>query len=41
MALHLQNDYILNGDQDGKLTLKTAKVDYVNPLKKRRNLKQD
>ncbi|HYE53485.1 MAG TPA: outer membrane beta-barrel protein [Chitinophagaceae bacterium] len=27
-------DYILNGDQDGKLTLKTAKADYVNPLKK-------
>ncbi|HEY0680484.1 MAG TPA: outer membrane beta-barrel protein [Chitinophagaceae bacterium] len=26
-------DYILNGDQDGKLTLKTAKVDYVNPLR--------
>lgn len=25
-------DYVLNGDQDGKLTLKTAKVDYVNPL---------
>ncbi|HEY6977598.1 MAG TPA: TonB-dependent receptor [Chitinophagaceae bacterium] len=30
----LQPDYILNGDQDGKLTLKTAKADYVNPLKK-------
>ena len=29
-----QPDYILNGDQDGKLTLKTAKVDYVNPLKR-------
>ena len=29
-----QPDYILNGDQDGKLTLKTAKIDYVNPLKK-------
>lgn len=28
-----QPDYTLNGDQDGKLTLKTAKVDYVNPLK--------
>ncbi len=28
-----QSDYILNGDQDGKLTLKTAKIDYVNPLK--------
>lgn len=27
-------DYILDGDQEGKLTLKTAKVDYVNPLKK-------
>ena len=26
--------YILKGDQDGRLTLKTAKVDYVNPLKK-------
>ncbi|MCW3107975.1 MAG: hypothetical protein JWQ09_2481 [Segetibacter sp.] len=26
--------YILNGDQDGKLTIKTAKADYVNPLKK-------
>jgi iron complex outermembrane recepter protein len=26
-------DYILNGDQDGKLTIKTAKADYVNPLK--------
>ena len=29
-----QPDYILNGDQDGKLTLKTAKVDYSHPLKK-------
>ena len=29
-----QPDYILNGDQDGKLTLKTAKVDFVNPLAK-------
>ena len=29
-----QPDYVLNGDQDGKLTLKTAKIDYVNPLKK-------
>ncbi|HYK56086.1 MAG TPA: outer membrane beta-barrel protein, partial [Flavisolibacter sp.] len=29
-----RKDYdILDGDQDGKLTLKTAKVDYVNPLK--------
>lgn len=27
-------DYILDGDQDGKLSLKTAKVDYVNPLRK-------
>jgi iron complex outermembrane receptor protein len=30
----LQPDYILNGDQDGKLTFKTGKIDYVNPLKK-------
>lgn len=30
----LQPDYLLNGNQDGKLTLKTAKVDYVNPLPK-------
>ena len=30
----LQPDYILNGDQDGKLTFKTFKADYVNPLKK-------
>ncbi len=30
----LQPDYVLDGDQDGKLTFKTAKVDYVNPLKK-------
>jgi hypothetical protein len=29
-----QPDYILNGDQNGKVTLRTAKVDYVNPLKK-------
>jgi iron complex outermembrane receptor protein len=29
----LQPDYILDGDQDGKLTLKTAKADYVHPLK--------
>jgi len=28
-----REDDILDGDQDGKLTLKTAKVDYVNPLK--------
>lgn len=34
----LQNDYGLNGDQDGKLTLKTAKVDYVNPLKNKAKL---
>jgi hypothetical protein len=30
----LQPDYILDGDQDGQLTFKTAKVDYVNPLGK-------
>ncbi|MEO8402954.1 MAG: TonB-dependent receptor [Chitinophagaceae bacterium] len=30
----LQPDYVLNGDQTGKLTFKTAKVDYVNPLGK-------
>ena len=30
----LQPDYILDGDQQGKLTFKTAKVDYVNPLNK-------
>lgn len=30
----LQPDYILDGDQDGRLTLKTAKADYVHPLKK-------
>lgn len=29
-----QPDYILDGDQDGKLNFKTAKVDYVNPLGK-------
>lgn len=29
----LQPDYTLDGDQDGILTLKTSKVDYVNPLK--------
>lgn len=29
-----QPDYILKGDQDGKLTLKAAKIDFVNPLKK-------
>ncbi|MFT3680792.1 MAG: TonB-dependent receptor [Ferruginibacter sp.] len=30
----LQPKYTLNGDQDGKLSFKTAKVDYVNPLGK-------
>ena len=29
----LQDDYRLDGDQDGKLKLKTGKVDYVHPLK--------
>lgn len=29
----LQNDYKLDGDQDGKLTLKTGKIDYVHPIK--------
>lgn len=29
-----QPDYILDGDQNGKLTFKTAKADYVNPLPK-------
>lgn len=29
-----QPDYILDGDQGGKLTLKSAKVDYVHPLRK-------
>jgi hypothetical protein len=29
-----QDGDILDGDQDGELTLKTAKIDYVNPLKK-------
>lgn len=29
-----QPDYTLDGDQDGELTLKTAKVDYVHPLRK-------
>jgi outer membrane receptor protein involved in Fe transport len=28
-----QEDEILDGDQQGKLNLKTAKIDYVNPLK--------
>jgi hypothetical protein len=30
----LAPDYILDGDQDRKLTLKTAKFDYTNPLPK-------
>ena len=30
----LQPDYILDGDQKGKLNFKTVKIDYVNPLKK-------
>jgi len=30
----LQPDYILDGDQDGKLTFKTGKFDYINPLGK-------
>ena len=34
----LQADYILDGDQEGKLVLKTAKVDYVNPLKNKARL---
>lgn len=29
----LQPDYVLDGDQKGKLNFKTAKVDYVNPLR--------
>lgn len=29
-----QPNYILDGDQDGKLTFKTAKADYVHPLTK-------
>ena len=29
-----REDDILDGDQEGDLTLKTAKIDYVNPLKK-------
>jgi hypothetical protein len=28
-----QPDYILDGDQHGRLSFKTAKIDYVNPLK--------
>jgi iron complex outermembrane receptor protein len=31
-----QPTYVLDGDQDGKLTLKTAKADYVHPLTKGR-----
>ncbi|MGZ8509548.1 MAG: outer membrane beta-barrel protein [Chitinophagaceae bacterium] len=34
----LQADYRLDGDQDGKLTLKTAKIDYVHPLKNKAKL---
>jgi iron complex outermembrane receptor protein len=34
----LQPDYILDGDQAGKLTFKTAKVDYTNPLKNQAKL---
>ena len=34
----MQPDYILDGDQDGKLTLKTAKFDYVHPLKNKARL---
>jgi hypothetical protein len=30
----LQPDYLLNGDQQGKLILRTAKADYSNPLAK-------
>ncbi len=30
----LQPDYILDGDQNGELIFKTAKLDYINPLKK-------
>lgn len=30
---NLQPAYTLNGDQQGKLTLKTVKADYVNPLR--------
>ena len=29
----LQPNYVLNGDQEGLLSFKTAKVDYTNPLK--------
>jgi iron complex outermembrane receptor protein len=31
----LQPNYVLDGDQDGKLQFTTVKSDYVNPLKKR------
>jgi hypothetical protein len=34
----MQPDYILDGDQLGKLVLKTAKVDYVHPLKNQARL---
>ena len=34
----LQPDYILDGDQHGKLILRTAKIDYTNPLKKEARL---
>jgi len=30
----LQPNYVLNGDQNGKLKFETAKIDYVNPLGK-------
>jgi hypothetical protein len=30
----MQDDYVLDGDQDGKLSFKTAKIDYTHPLKK-------
>ena len=34
----LQDNYKLDGDQEGKLTLKTAKVDYIHPLKNKTKL---
>ncbi|MGK2863406.1 MAG: outer membrane beta-barrel family protein, partial [Chitinophagaceae bacterium] len=34
----LQDNYILNGNQDGNLTLKTGKIDYVHPLKNKAKL---
>jgi iron complex outermembrane receptor protein len=34
----LQDNYVLNGDQDGKLTLRTAKIDYIHPLKNKAKL---